>query len=83
MCVKLESWSVKKPNAVVDAFLARSAFAPEAEKAAAEVLDDIRRRGDAAVLAAAKRFDGATLKFPSCVFRKGKSRPLRKRFPHA
>ena len=61
MCVKLESWSVKKPNAVVEAFLARSAFAPEAEEAAAAVLDDIRRRGDAAVLAAAKRFDGAAL----------------------
>ncbi|MDD4019757.1 MAG: histidinol dehydrogenase, partial [Kiritimatiellae bacterium] len=61
MRVKLESWSVKKPSAVVEAFLARPAFAPEAEEAAAAVLDDIRRRGDAAVLAAAKRFDGAAL----------------------
>ncbi len=61
MCVRLENWSVKKPAAVVETFLARPAFAPEAEEAAKAVLDDIRRRGDAAVLAAAKRFDGAAL----------------------
>jgi histidinol dehydrogenase len=55
-------WSVKRPVPEVEAFLMRPAFAPEAEKAAAEVLADIRARGDAAVLAAAKRFDGAALK---------------------
>ena len=57
----LTTWSVKRPNAEVDAFLSRPAFAPEAEAAAAEVLADIRKRGDAAVLAAAKRFDRAVL----------------------
>ena len=57
----LTTWLVKRPNAEVDAFLSRPAFAPEAEAAAAEVLADIRKRGDAAVLAAAKRFDRAVL----------------------
>ncbi len=64
MHAKILKWTVKKPAAEVEAFLARPAFAPEAEAAAATVLADIRARGDAAVLAAAKRFDGAALKAP-------------------
>ena len=55
------TWSVKKANAAVDAFLARPAFSPEAEAAAATLLADIRLRGDPAVREAVKRFDGATL----------------------
>jgi len=55
-------WSVKKPAPEVERFLARPAFAPEAEEAAALLLADIRARGDAAVVAAARRFDGASLK---------------------
>ena len=62
MIANILSWSVKKGHAEVDAFLSRPAFAPEAESAASELLADIRKRGDAAVLAAAKRFDGASLK---------------------
>lgn len=54
-------WSPDLPNLAVEAFLSRMAFPAEAEAAAAEVLADIRRRGDAAVLAAAKKFDGAKL----------------------
>ena len=50
--VVIEKWSQTKGNAKVEAFLSRPAFAPEAEAAAAEVLADIRRRGNAAVLAA-------------------------------
>jgi len=61
MLAKIERWAVKKPNAGVDAFLARPAFAPEAEAAASAVLADIRARGDAAVIDAARRFDGASL----------------------
>ncbi len=57
----LAAWSVKRPGAEVEAFLSRPAFAPEAEAAAAEVLADVRARGNAAVLAAAKRFDRAVL----------------------
>ena len=62
MHARLLTWSVKKPTEEVEAFLARQAFAPEAEAAAASVLADIRARGDAAVLEAAERFDGAALK---------------------
>ena len=62
MFAKIANWSVKKPASEVESFLARPAFAPEAEEAAALLLADIRLRGDAAVLAAAKRFDGASLK---------------------
>jgi histidinol dehydrogenase len=62
MHAKILTWTVKKPTDEVETFLARPAFAPEAEAAAAALLADIRARGDAAVLEAAKRFDGAALK---------------------
>ncbi len=42
----------------IEAFNARPAFPEEAEKAASEVLADIRRRGDAAVLDAVAKFEG-------------------------
>ena len=42
----------------IERFNARPAFPEEAEKAASEVLSDIRRRGDAAVLDAVARFEG-------------------------
>ncbi len=71
MLAKIERWSVKKPDAGVDAFLARPAFAPEAEEAASAVLADIRARGDAAVIDAARRFDGAALKVSELRVSKG------------
>ena len=40
---------VKTGDASIDSFTARPAFPEEAEKAAAEVLADIRRHGDEAV----------------------------------
>ena len=46
----------------VRSFGARPAFPEEAEKAAAEVLADIRRRGDAAVAKYVAKFEGAKLK---------------------
>lgn len=45
----------------LDAFLARPAFDPAAETAARTILADVRRNGNAAVLAAAARFDGVEL----------------------
>ncbi len=42
-------------------FLARPAFDPKAEDTARRVLENIRRRGLAAVLEAVRRFDGVTL----------------------
>ena len=62
MVAKIAKWAVKKPSQEVECFLDRPAFAPEAEAAAALLLADIRTRGDAAVLAAAKKFDGVVLK---------------------
>jgi len=62
MSIVLAKWSVKKPSPAVERFLKRPAFDPEAEKAAAIVLADVRKRGNAAVLAAARKFDGAILK---------------------
>ncbi|MDA3926325.1 MAG: histidinol dehydrogenase [Kiritimatiellae bacterium] len=61
MSIKICNWSVKQPSTKVEGFLQRPAFSPEAEVAAAEVLADIRKRGNAAVLAAARKFDGARL----------------------
>lgn len=57
----LLTWSAKNKNLEVEDFLARPAFAPEAESAAAALLAEIRTRGDAAVLEAARRFDGVSL----------------------
>jgi histidinol dehydrogenase len=59
--VEIVSWSVQKPTQRVESFLARPAFPAAAEAAAKEVLAAVREQGDAAVLAAAKKFDGAVL----------------------
>lgn len=50
-----------RPVKRVRDFLARPAFDPEAERVAAEILKDVRARGDAAVLEAEKRIDGVAL----------------------
>jgi len=60
--VEIVTWSIQKPTKTVELFLARLPFPDEAERAATEVLAAVRARGDAAVLAAVKRFDGAVLK---------------------
>ncbi len=62
MHTQILTWSVKKADSQVEAFLARPAFDPEAEAVAATLLAGIRARGDAAVIEAAKRFDGAALR---------------------
>lgn len=59
--VEIVSWSLREPSETVERFLGRPAFPDAAEAAAREVLADVRERGDAAVLAAAKKFDGALL----------------------
>lgn len=50
-----------RPVKRVREFLARPAFDPEAERVAAEILKDVRARGDSAVLEAEKRIDGVAL----------------------
>ncbi|MCF7837465.1 MAG: histidinol dehydrogenase [Candidatus Marinimicrobia bacterium] len=56
--MRIVEWSPDRKQAVVERFLRRPAVEPVAERVAAEVLADIARRGDAAVLAASARFDG-------------------------
>lgn len=53
--------SAKNPVDRVVEFLSRPAFDPTAEKVAAELLSDIRARGNQAVLDAVKRIDGVEL----------------------
>lgn len=60
--MKLYFWSTKKSSPDVDSFLKRPAFDPKAEAIAADLLADIRKNGDSAVLAAVKRIDGVALK---------------------
>ena len=59
--IRITEWSTKKRNAYVTRFLERSAFPEEAEKAASNVLADIRARGDIAVAEAVEKFEGAKL----------------------
>ncbi len=59
---RLVTWSDRSANPTVAAFLKRPAFDERAEQAAANVLHEIRVRGDAAVVAAASRFDRVALK---------------------
>jgi histidinol dehydrogenase len=54
-------WHPDKTVPLVSRFLKRPSIDPEAEKTARGVLDEIRQRGDAAVLQFVKQFDGAAL----------------------
>jgi len=71
----IEPWSVRRRNPAVEAFLNRPAFDERAEAAAAGVLAAVRRDGEAAVLEAARRFQGgvsltgATLRVPAAALR--------------
>ncbi len=62
MRATIAQWSLTRPTPKVERFLARPAFSPEAETAAAAVLAEVRAYGNRAVLAAARRFDGAALR---------------------
>ena len=59
--MKIIKWSAQRESATVQAFLNRPAFDAEAEDAARQVLEDIRRKGDEAVAHFAHKFDGSTL----------------------
>ncbi|MBR3086739.1 MAG: histidinol dehydrogenase [Kiritimatiellae bacterium] len=59
--IRIVKSGAAKPAKRVVEFLSRPAFDPEAERVAAEILKDVRERGDAAVLAAEKRIDGVSL----------------------
>ena len=59
--ISIEKWAVGTSNDNIDTFLRRSAFPQEAEDAAAALLADIRKRGNAAVIDAVAKFEGAHL----------------------
>jgi len=62
MQIKTTEWRIGETNRLVDVFLARPAFDDKAQDVAHDVLADVKRRGDAAVVAYAAQFDGALLK---------------------
>ena len=55
-------WRPGAKNGRVEAFMSRPTFDPQAESIAAELLADIRKRGLTAVIDAAGRIDGVSLK---------------------
>ena len=59
--IPIVEWKPDTPSKAVASFMHRPSFEPEAEAAAAEVLADIRRRGDRAVSEYAERFDGTRI----------------------
>ncbi len=80
MAFRIETWSARRSNRVVEAFLNRPAFDERAEVVAAEVLAEIRREGEPAILAAATRFQsgvvltGSTLKVAAAELRAAERR---------
>lgn len=62
MKVRVAAWSPARRSRVVESFLQRPAFDEQAERTAGELLIDIRRRGEAAVMAATAKFDGVSLR---------------------
>ena len=62
MKIGIETWSPRRPSRAVEKFLRRSAFSSETEQVAAEILADVRARGDAAAIAAVKKLDHAALR---------------------
>lgn len=62
MKVRVAAWSSARRSRVVESFLHRPAFDAQAERTAGELLADIHHRGEAAVMAAAAKFDGVSLR---------------------
>jgi histidinol dehydrogenase len=55
--IPIHAWRPDRPSDELDAFCRRPAFSAEAEAVARKVLDDIRRRGDAAVCEAIHKYE--------------------------
>ena len=62
MNLRVVRWNPKRRLRSIEEFLTRPTFDPKAEAVAAELLDDVRKRGEPAVLAAAARIDGVALR---------------------
>ncbi|MBN2302725.1 MAG: histidinol dehydrogenase [Lentisphaerae bacterium] len=61
MSAKMVKWAGVGRNRTIEVFFQRPAFDVKAEKVAAQVLREIRRCGDAAVVRFVKKFDGVSL----------------------
>ncbi len=59
--VPVLKWTPTQQSGAIKKFLARQAFVSDAEEAARAVLEDIRQRGDAAVVEACAKFDQVKL----------------------
>ncbi len=64
MKIKVVNWSATRRSATLEGFLKRPAFDPQAERVAAGILEDIRQRGEPAILAAVSRHDRVALAVP-------------------
>ena len=62
IAIRLVKWRPGATSAVVSSFLKRERFYPKAEELAREVLERIRREGNAAVAYYAGEFDGVSLR---------------------
>ena len=62
MKVRVATWSPTRRSKMIETFLSRPAFDEQAEVIARELLEDIRRRGDSAVMAAMAKYDGVVLR---------------------
>lgn len=61
LTLPIVKWTTRTPQPDVERFLKRPAFDPKAEESARKVLDDVRARGDDAVIEYARTFDHAEL----------------------
>ncbi len=59
--IKVAKWTPANPPKLVADFLSRPAILPQAEESARKILEDIRARGDAAVVDATAQFDDLKL----------------------
>ena len=62
MRVRIAAWSPARRSRVVESFLQRDTFDPTAERTAQAVLEDIRMRGEAAIMAYCAKFEGVVLR---------------------
>ena len=62
MRVRIAAWSPTRRSRVVESFLQRDAFDPAAERTAQAVLEDVRMRGEAAIMAYCAKFEGVVLR---------------------
>ncbi len=62
MNIRIVNWTPTRRSRTIEVFLQRPAFDTNAEKVAAEMLADIKSRGESGVLAGIAKFEGVSLK---------------------